>query len=627
MAVNNPMNGRGFRMIWALITVLILAQCGNSDDPKDTKKDNPKDKDTETDTEGDGTDTDGNDSDIEYALALLVDDFEDGDHEPIVGNGWFSYDDSSNSGASTVTITEEDGNVTATGEGYESEHSLSVSYALDKGESEYEPYIGWGVNLGADEDTPYDASGFGGITYMYKGNAHIMMVQIFDVTDYDDYHVDVPAADEWTRATLPFTEFAQWGWGRPVAFNRENVQNLGWQVKGATGDEGDILIDDVGFLEAIDADTDTDPDLVLHDPDPPEEETLDTLEIDNPMQTLAMEALNKGYNITNWLEQDKFESYQYDEDYINALADNGFKALRLPIDLDLYIADRDAYFEGDADFAIEDVLFEILDNFGAWTEAAGMSLTIDYHQYDGSFDMGNELYTDAVVALWTAVADHFADTPREDLFYELMNEPELAGDVGSVKQSDWTDFATEIIGGIRSKDDTHGILFGDVEWNGITPLTKRTPFEDDKVIYVIHFYEPFVFTHQGASWSGMGTVRDIPYPYSKDRWSEYSADFGFSPTTDSWIFSALNQYYRNGFKSWMKNELIDAKRWAVENNVPVICNEFGAYDRASTLDDRVRYYTDLIDIFEELEIPWQHWFMTVDDDGEMDPDLVEAFGL
>ena len=66
----------------------------------------------------------------------------------------------------------------------------------------------------------------------------------------------------------------------------------------------------------------------------------------------------------------------------------------------------------------------------------------------------------------------------------------------------------------------------------------------------------------------------------------------------------------------------------MENNVPVICNEFGAFDRASSLADRVRYYTDLVDIFDELKIPWQHWFQIMDKDtGEIEPELKAAMGL
>ncbi len=603
-----------------LLGALCLVQCGGSaDDPSDTtpKSTDPSDGDTESD---------GDTGEPEYEVALLIDDFEDGDYQSIDGGFWFTYTDSGDDGASSMEITlDDDGNVVADGEGYESERSFTISYALDQGDWAYEPYIGWGVNLG-DETAPYDASGFGGITYTFKGSAHLVLIQTNDVTDYDDFIATVPAADDWTTVYLPFTNFAQAGWGIPVDFNLDNVRNIGWQVKGATGDEGTISMDDVAFL-GDDGGPEAEPDMEINDPDPPEDETLDSIEMDNPVQAVALETLSKGYNLTNWLEQEKFEAYEYDEEYVNALAENGFKALRLPIDLDRYIADRAAYFEGEADFEVEPLLFEILDSFEQWTAAAGLSLTVDYHQYDGSFDMDDPLYVDAVIRLWTAVAAHFADNPREDLFFELMNEPELAGDVSSVSANDWTDFATQIIDGIRSEDPNRVILFGDVEWNGISPLTQRTPFEDDRMVYVFHFYEPFVFTHQGASWAGLGTARNIPYPYSADRWSEYSSDFGFLASTEGWLFSALRQYYKTGNKSWIRNQIIEAKRWSVENDVPVVCNEFGVFDRTSTEEDRLRYYTDLIDVFEELEIPWQHWFMVMDDSGAVNEDLKAAFGL
>jgi len=372
---------------------------------------------------------------------------------------------------------------------------------------------------------------------------------------------------------------------------------------------------------------DPEPDLSVNEPQPPEEKTIDSIAMDNPLQDLALASLSKGYNITNWLEEAKFASYEYDEATIDNLAANGFQSVRLPIDLDQYIENRDGYFAGTAEFAVDPLLFEILDNFEKWTAAAGLSLTIDYHQYDESFDLSDPLYVDAIIALWTAVAEHFADNEREDLFYELLNEPEQSGGVSAVPQADWTDFAQQLIDGIRSADTAHAIIFGDVSWYGISQLTKRTPFDDDKIIYAFHFYEPFVFTHQGAGWAGLGPARDIPYPYSPDRWSEYSADFGFNPTMESWLFSQLRTYYQTGNKSWMRNQIIDAKQWGVDNNVPVICNEFGAYDGTSKKEDRIRYYTDLVDIFEELEIPWQHWFMVMDDEGVVDPDILTAFGL
>ncbi|HKO47335.1 MAG TPA: hypothetical protein VJV79_06410 [Polyangiaceae bacterium] len=70
-----------------------------------------------------------------------------------------------------------------------------------------------------------------------------------------------------------------------------------------------------------------------------------------------------------------------------------------------------------------------------------------------------------------------------------------------------------------------------------------------------------------------------------------------------------------------------AKRWAVAHNVPMICNEFGASDAKPQLSDRVRYYSDLIGTFDELQIPWQPWFVVMSADGSVIPEYREALRL
>jgi hypothetical protein len=70
--------------------------------------------------------------------------------------------------------------------------------------------------------------------------------------------------------------------------------------------------------------------------------------------------------------------------------------------------------------------------------------------------------------------------------------------------------------------------------------------------------------------------------------------------------------YATGNESKVRNQILDAKRWAVKNNVAAIRNDLGVYDVGSRLEDRARYYTDLMDVFGELQIPWQIWFMTMD---------------
>ena len=62
------------------------------------------------------------------------------------------------------------------------------------------------------------------------------------------------------------------------------------------------------------------------------------------------------------------------------MAAAGFRSLRLPIDLDLYVASTTGTGDSLAITVSED-LWQVLDAFDTWTQAHGLSLTIDYHQY------------------------------------------------------------------------------------------------------------------------------------------------------------------------------------------------------------------------------------------------------
>ncbi|MBN2526496.1 MAG: cellulase family glycosylhydrolase [Deltaproteobacteria bacterium] len=610
---------RMFKIAGLLCMSVFLMQCSDFEDWIKIIVSRDTDSDVDTGSEVD-TET------AESPMAMLIDDFEDGDHLSLLGGQWFTYTDGDNGGASSIFVTANaDGNVVMDGQGYESVASMAVSYAFDQGDYEWNPYVGWGVTCG-DAVTPMDASMFGGIAYMYKGSAHVVGVQTANVTDYDFYLTSVEASDDWRLAVIPFSYFAQGGWGQQQPFDLTRVVGVYFQANGQTGETGAIQIDNLGFAKA--GTVVAEKDLVIYEPEVPEKNIISDLTIANPLQQQAMMSLTHGANITNWLEQGAFESWEYGEDYVNTLAQNGFKGLRLPIDLDLYIVNRAEYLAGNAPFEVDPQLFEILDNFDAWTAAAGLSLTIDYHQYDASLDFADPQFVAGVVELWRAVAEHFALNPRKDLFFELANEVEQSAGVGSVDADVLTAFAQNLIDAIRSVNTSHTILFGDVQWYSHYELINREPFADNNIIYVFHFYEPFEFTHQGANWTGQESTHGIPWPYSPLRWSEYSADLGYNNTMEQWHFDGLSRYHQEANANWLYNSMIDVKQWAIENDVAVICNEFGAYDRTSLKEDRVRYYTDLVAAFEDLEIPWQIWFTVMDQDtGEMDSDIKAALRL
>jgi len=554
---------------------------------------------------------------------LLVDDFEDGDELPLIPGSWYGYADVDNGGLSTLGFTgAAAGAVAMNGTGFQSQKSLEVSYQFERGTSTIDPYVGFGASIGSDA-APYDLTNYAGISYTYLGGAHRVQVQVSDITDYDHFGMSLPASPVWKTVTLPFETFAQEGWGAKAPFELSHVKNIVFAMKGSTGAVGALKIDNLVVTRAAGP---AKPDMTIQAAAPPVDATLDSIEIDNPLQAKAMQYLTRGYNLTNWLEQGRFTGFTYDENFVKKLAAAGFRSLRLPIDFDLYVASTTG--TGDSlTITVSDDLWQVLDAFDAWTHTHGLSLTIDYHQYSTLPEVASPDSVQTAVLLWGLVAAHFSKSTREDLFFELMNEPELSFGGTDPTQAEWGAIAERMITAIRAEDSAHSIIFGDVEWYGIDKLVSRQPLSDKNVIYAFHDYEPFIFTHQGASWASLGAAHDLPYPYDPARWSEYYAGLGFNASMEPWLLSALKSYYRDGSRSAIRNHILSAKRWAVTHGVPVICNEFGAYDGTSELADRARYYRDMVGIFEELKIPWQQWFMIMSADGTVIPEYRQALLL
>lgn len=548
---------------------------------------------------------------------LLIDDFEDGDDRTEFGEGWYVYVDDVTGGLSTVTAPE-----WSRPDGYAGTRSFWLGFTLSKGTLTYNPYVGLSGAIPATAET----ASYAGLSYMYRGVAHSVRVQTSNVTDYDFFALQFPASSEWTLALVPYEALRQEGYGAQVPWDATLINAVSWQIAGPDATTDTFELDDIYFEKTIEIDKGP-PDLVVRDPAPPARTELDSIEIPGALQEKVMAELDRGYNLANWLEAEAFESYVYDQTFVENLAEAGFRALRLPIDMDLYIMSRSG--SGDAlELEVEPILWEILDNFAAWTAASGLSLTIDYHQYDSSLDLTDPASVDDVVALWRLVANHFKDDPRGDLYFELLNEPELStGATAPLPAAQWTAAATRMIAAIRAEDTAHTIIFGDVNWYGIAELSARTPFDDDNIVYAFHSYEPFIFTHQGASWTDMPTTHDVPYPYDPARWKEHSSDFGLNADVPSWVRSQFVNYYQTGNKNALHNLIARAKAWGVTHGKPVIVNEFGAYARTAQREDIVRYYTDLIDIYAELEIPWTEWFGIMDAEGVVAADFREAFHL
>jgi licheninase len=645
--------------ILGFATVMALTACG--DDNSDaqfavnpgTSQQNPgteKQQGSDTPTTPDSTVTTPTDSnttlpqgelpaegpiDLPSGLGVLVDDFEDGNHESKIGDYWYTYDDQSNNGASVITTPlNEDQDIAPARVNNGSNYALLVTYTLDRGEYEFDPYVGWGLQIAPD-----DANGrFGGITYWYKGGAHEVHIETSDVLDYDVHLAKMPASRTWKKAVVRFKDLVQGGWGVEVPFEAKNIMAISFQAKGNKSKvmTDSLFIDNIYLQDSTEVEKDK-PDMEIKDPVIPTVTfTAEEITVTNPLQAKAEKYLDKGVSFTNWLENadGKFKKFEFGEKDIQILAENGFKSIRLPIDLDLYATNRDAFVKGtDAELKFDDdTLFMVLDSFVEWTAKHNMSLVIDYHEYDNSYNLTSAKdsnYVKMMAEVWKHVAAHFAESTREDVFFELLNEPDMSE--GKVTAALWTTAAQAIIDAIRSVNTKQTLLFGDVKWYSITELAKRTPFADDNIIYVIHTYEPFAFTHQGGSWTDYATIKGLPFPYDPAKWSTVSGDFGVTASTKSYVKTAIKNYYKAGNKEAIMVEMLKAKKWAATNNVPVIINEFGALNLRSTAESRLNYLTAMREICDTLQIPWTHWGYTgnfsVIENGKLIEGLDKALGV
>jgi len=559
---------------------------------------------------------------------VLIENFEDGNTQNNLGGYWYTYNDNNDGGKSQIKQSSlEEG--MATSGGYQSKGMLKLDVKLDKGTYQWAPYFA--VATAVEDIETANPSDFAGLSYWYKGVAHKLEVQTEEIRDYDFYQMLVPASEEWKLIKIDFAMLTQEGWGKKVELNLDNPIRIAWKLSETSGN---FQIDEIHFVKEIKYVKQNN--MKILPADIPKPLALKG-NVNSPLNDLSKKYLTKGMNLASWAEANKITSpdpknWKYNEGTIKLMADQGFLGIRFPIDLDLYMVDRINVLNGTKKkIEIEPMLFTLLDSMNIWTKRHGLSYTIDYHAYDGSYNRAaskDPKFREAVSSLWRIVAEHYKNEKRPDLFLELTNEPGLSLAEGEyIDQADWTLLAQMMIDSIRKVDKTRPIIFGDTKWYSLDELVNNKPLKDNYVIYCFHMYDPFVFTHQGASWAKMGTMKNIPFPYAPERWSTEYREFGITDGTPGWVKDQMQRYYKEGNKQFIKNRLAKVKNWAYDHKVPLICNEWGALPNTAKKEDLNAYFKTMGEIFNEMDIAWQVWFGIFDHENKLLPGMAEALDL
>ena len=300
-------------------------------------------------------------------------------------------------------------------------------------------------------------------------------------------------------------------------------------------------------------------------------------------------SLNNGVSIS-WLEQTWNKnvlaaSPVKDADF-KLLKALGFKSIRLPVAF--------AYFDANK-VPLEKVITHI-DEVWKQCRQNGFKLIIDYHY--GKLDDNNYLSeTHNIIKLWLKLTKKYAGVSGDDLFFELYNEPP------HMSPKVWKDAAYNIVTAIRKIDKKRTLIVGASNYNSIYELSRMERLADENIIYTFHFYEPFFFTHQGAEWVGdQVSTTGVPFPYNAATFPALNQQ-----AIGTWGETNYKQYKTDGNEQSVKDKLQIVKNWSNKYYVPVLCGEYGVYNKYADADSRCRYIAAVRRNLKALNIPGILW--------------------
>jgi endoglucanase len=280
-------------------------------------------------------------------------------------------------------------------------------------------------------------------------------------------------------------------------------------------------------------------------------------------QTTGTVNLRRGINVLGYdpIWRDPAKG-RFQEKHFRAIRDGGFDFIRVNLH---------AFRHMNPSGEIDKAWLERLDWVVANATKAGLAVILDEHDFDAC-SKDPAMCRVALGNFWKQVAPRYRRAPPGVMF-ELLNEPHASLDAPA-----WNQLLVEMLAIVRKTNPNRTVVIGPTGWNNMNALaTLRLPDEDRNILVTFHYYEPFRFTHQGASWTDMVAVKGIGWGSGEDR-ERLAADFA---------------------------KVAD---WSRRNRRPILLGEFGAYDKSGTpMELRAAYTSAVAREAEKNGFSWAYW--------------------
>ncbi|GMV87083.1 MAG: hypothetical protein AMXMBFR81_00140 [Chthonomonas sp.] len=308
-----------------------------------------------------------------------------------------------------------------------------------------------------------------------------------------------------------------------------------------------------------------------------------------------LERLSKGANVCRWFRYPVNDNVGH---YMAYISDPEMKAMRAMglRHVRLTIHPQHVFYARDGEI-VESKWMHIMNAVDRFIEH-DLAVLFDIHNEDQAAIQTKE-WQDSFVKFWDTASKRLAAKNPEMLFLEFVNEPVFDG-----REAEWFALQERLHAVIRKNAPNHTLMATGPNWGGIDGLRKLTPLKDGNVVYSFHCYEPFPFTHQGATWSSENVkpLRNVPYPSS--------------PEAVAPLLAGLPQDAREtlawyGEERWGRKKLSErfgqAIEWGKKHGVPLYCGEFGVFPPYAPEASRAAWFKDFGEILAENKVGWSVW--------------------
>ena len=273
----------------------------------------------------------------------------------------------------------------------------------------------------------------------------------------------------------------------------------------------------------------------------------------------------------------------------------GFDHVRVPVGWHRYAGAA-------PDFKLSPEIFARVDFAVTNTLANKMAVMINIHHFN-ELDNDPAGVTEEFLAIWRQVAAHYQKYPKQ-LAFELDNEPHEKATTALMNP-----IYARAIAEIRQTNPKRTIFVEPGGWGGIGELKNLVLPPDDNVIVSVHCYEPFHFTHQGASWAG-DDVKQTGIIFPGPPASPLVPDASLNPKP--WVLDWIEKYNtlppdkNPGSALAFAGKLKYVHAWSDFYGRPVHLGEFGAYIKADAAS-RANFYAAFRQTAEKEKLGWCIW--------------------